>query len=274
MSYEPSHLPRKLTFAPEVARLGRNVILLKRQYEQIARSWATLTASERQMYERSNMAPELNETTRRYVYALEPARFILSALGLSTGLHAGYVAESPCTRMEVDPWLVAGGLRKSRWIDMPPHDFLSFADELDQATAHDEPAGSSTSWLDPFPLLWAKEGKNRIQMYQDLQRPLLTSVEVCRFMPPEALRLHKSVIDNSVWMLRYVEEALPVAWAAKMYRQGVISGSSRVLPFPQIAVPLLLQYGVKVGCGWGWPWRIGRSAQLRESRLVRSIGWS
>ncbi len=176
--------------------------------------------------------------------------------------------------MRVDPWLVAGGFRKPAWIAMSQTSFLPLAQELDADTAAGKTSGSSSHWLQPFALFWAGEGKNRIQLYQDANRPLLTSADTCRFLPSEALRLYKSVIDSTVWLVRYVPEALPQQWAQRMYHLGGDSNQAQILPFPEVVVPLLKGYGVKVDRGWGLPWRISKAARAEESRFVRSRGWS
>lgn len=262
-----------LTFPTDVAKLGRAIITLKRSFEGIARTWPSLSQEDRRDYEKANMAPQLEGDSGRHVYAFWPDRFVFSVLGMRQGSHACYESNGDRILRKVDPWHVAGGLRKRQWIDMRPAEFLGFADELDNATAQGDTPESSTHWLKPFPLLWAGEGKNRIQMYQDTQRPLLTNADACQFLPPGALRLYRSVVDDSVWMLRFIEEALSPDWATRMMRMGA-SPKAQVLPFPKVAVPLLLHYGVKVDRGWGLPWRIGKSAQAKESRLVRSSGWS
>lgn len=261
-------------FDADMMKSGRAVISLKQRFEKIARSWPTLSAEGRRQYELAHMAPELNETTGQFVYALQPDHFILSLMGMRRWLHACYEVEQQNALIEVDPWLVAGGLRKQSWISMLPSTFLDFADALDRATFDkDSSVGSFTHWLKPFPLLWAGEGKNRVESYQETERQLLTNVEVCRFLPSQSLRLYKSAINDTVWLVRYVGE-LSSEWTSRMDRYGEPSTPMQVLPFPDLAVPLLQRYGVKIDRGWGWPWRISRAAQLRESRLVRSVGWS
>jgi hypothetical protein len=261
-----------LQFSQEQLAHGRAVARLKRRFESIARSWGELTPLARRRYERANLAPQLHPDTRRPVYALEPDHFLFSVLGVHRWGHRCYEDHGARRLLTVDPWLVTGGFRKRKWHDLTQGEFEAFADSLDACTRLGDPAlGSTTQWLEPFPLLWATEGKNRVQLYQDLERPMPTLALPCRFLPAESLRLYRSVLNDSVWLLRWVDEAMPTAWAARMARHDT---GPIVMPFPDEGVPLLLSYGVKADRGWGAPWRISKAARAAASRAARVHGWS
>lgn len=263
----------RMNFSAEELNRGRAVIELKRKYEAIARRWKTFNAEQRRQHESSNFAPRIHPTTGEFVYALSPDHFLFAALGVSKWHHATYCSQES-RLVDVDPWLVAGGLRKQAWIDRKPAGFQEFLPQLDVATRMgDRSTGSFTSWLQPLPLFWATEGKNRIQSYQDTNTRLLTSAETCCFLPAASLRLYQSVLDESVWLLRFVG-GLRLDWRARMERQGGERPTQVVLPFPEVGVPLLRSYGVTVDRGWGLPWRITKGAQVRESEKIRAMGWS
>lgn len=210
------------------------------------------------------------------MYAFEPDRFIFAALGLQRWQHASYAETDISGVRTVSPWIVAGGLRKRAWFDMDSSTFLNLVPSLDEATRErDDGHGSTTAWLKPFPLLWAREGKNRIQSYQDTETMLLTDTRVCDFLPASVLRLYRSVVNSSVWILRYVGG--DPFWDRKIGHMETAMRGGRpfraILPFPEVGVPLLLNYGVKVDRGWDLPWRISEAAKQEASRRVRAEGW-
>jgi len=269
--------PRQLTFSNENMKLGRAVIELKRKYEAIARSWQTLTKSDRKQFELQNLAPQIHPTTGNFIYAFRPDNFIFAVLGANYWSHASYGATEGKHLTIVNPWLIAGGLRKKSWFDMDQSVFQQLVPQFEAATISDNTGlGSFSSWLKPFPLLWAEEGKNRIQSYQDTNTDLLTSVTICEFMPAASLRLYRSVLDNSVWLLRYVG-GIDAHWDHQIQQMGALRRQrfgKVVLPFPEVGVPLLQNYGVKIDKGWGAPWRLVKHAEIQECKHVRSQGWS
>ncbi|MFC4424522.1 hypothetical protein [Cupriavidus pampae] len=252
------------------------MIELKRHFESIARRWHTLSPEEQAQLRKQNVAPQQLRDTNAFVYAFEPEWFIFAALGLQRWHHASYVETDISGIRVVPPWIVAGGLRKRAWFDLDFSTFLNLVPSLDAATLEgDDGHGSTTSWLKPFPLLWAKEGKNRIQCYQDTETTLLTDTRTCDALPASLLRLYRSVVSSSVWILRYVGG--DPFWDRKVADMETAMRSGRpfrsILPFPEVGVPLLLNYGVKVDRGWDLPWRIGEAAKQEESRRVRAHGW-
>lgn len=272
--YKNTHT--KLSFSHEDVMLGRAVIHLKRKYEAIARGWASFPKDERKCLERQNLQPQTHSTTGQLVYAFEPDKFIFATLGINSWGHASYNPKGS-QLASVDSWFVAGGLRKKKWFNFDRNEFQQLIPVFDAATSSDNSGnGSFTSWLKPFPLLWAGEGKNRIQSYQDTNNDLFTSVTTCEFLPAASLRLYQSVFNNSVWLLRYVG-GIDSNWDQRIQRHSGYKEhgfDKAILPFPEVGVPLLLKYGVKVDRGWGAPWRLIKSAEIKESARIRSAGWS
>lgn len=261
-----------LSFSPDDVARGRAVTALKRKFEGVARAWKTMSADDRERCAREGLAPQALRGGEQIVYAFQPDRFVFACLGLTHILHSACRDEGESV-VTVDPWLVSGGLRKKAWFDVSRATLEERIPHLDADTMrHGTSSGSSTSWLAPLPVLWAKEGKNRIHTYQNENIPLLTTAARCNFFPASLLRLYRSVWDETVWCLRYVGG--DANWDDRVVRRLRDPMRRVVLPFPEVGVPLLLAYGVQVDRGWGVPWRLNASARLRESERVRSTGWS
>ena len=194
----------QLTFSNKAIELGRSIVELKRKFEEIARGWTTLSLIERKQLEVLNLDPQIETRTGKFVYAFMPDKFLFATLGLGGWGDASYKLTNS-RLVGVNPWVVVGGLRKQNWFHMDHNKFQSFVPNLDADTKIGcRDSGSFTKWLKPLPLLWASEGKNRIQLYQDTNTDLFTSAEVCEFIPTKSLRLYKSVVNSDVWLLRYV----------------------------------------------------------------------
>lgn len=265
----------QLNFSNKEIELGRSIVELKRRFEEIARDWTTRSLNERERLKVLNLDPQIETTTGKLVCAFMPDDFLFATLGLGGWGHASYESQNR-QLVGVNPWLVAGGFRKKKWFHMDHHEFQSFVPTLDADTKIGKrESGSFTNWLKPLPLLWASEGKNRIQLYQDTNTDLFTSAGVCKFIPANSLRLYKSVVNSNVWLLRYVG-GIDQSWDGRIHRLASKDGQEIervVLPFPEVAVPLLQHYGVKVDRAWGWPWRLTKGSQIQESKRVRSSGW-
>jgi hypothetical protein len=265
--------PKNMNFSKEEMQLGRNVILLKRKYEEIARKWESFDEMQRDQFRKANLDPQIHPTTGKHVYAFWPDEFVFAVLGISGWGHASYRTEKEIVAT-VDPWIVSGGLRKKDWFNFDREQFVNLIPDLDKATrASDTGVGSFTTWLKPFPLLWANEGKNRVQQYQDANIALLTSVKHSEFLPAHSLRLSRSVYDASVWVVRYIGCG-DSAWDDRVQRLIGNGPDKMVLPFPQVGVPLLQSYGVKVDRAWGLPWSLRKSAETEASIRFRKHGWS
>lgn len=260
-------------FAGDLAALGKRVIELKRHLEDVARRWQGLDEAERKAAAKAGVAPVLNETTGQHVYALSPDWFVFGVLGVQKWLHATYQGEEKFLTA-VDPWIVCGGLRKLSWLACTKSELQAMAPLLDADTrVGGTRLGSTTTWLDPLPVLFAKEGKNRIHMYQNFGMELLTTAERGKFLPSKALRLYRSPWNSDVWALRYVG-GLDSEWEARMQHRVRRIGDVAVLPFPKVGVPLLTAHGVARDRGWGPAWRFSAAAQKKESTEVRAAGWS
>lgn len=261
-----------LNFSPEDVARGRAIAELKRKFEGVARAWESMSADDRQRCTDDGLSPQKLKDSDQIVYAFQPDRFVFACLGLSHILHSACREEGESV-VTVDPWLVSGGLRKPAWFDVSRATLEERIPYLDADTMrHGRDSGSSTSWLAPLPVLWAKEGKNRIHTYQNENIPLLTTAARCNFLPAKLLRLYRSVWDETVWCLRYVGG--DANWDDRVTRRLHNPLRRVVLPFPEAGVPLLLAYGVQVDRGWGVPWRLNASARSRASAQVRSTGWS
>ncbi len=250
--------------------MARQVLELKLKFEHVARQWFDFDAGERRACETQGLAPEIDKRTGEPIYALSPHVFVLGTLGMGKRQwmyrSTRELADAEGIR-KVDPWVVAGATRKPAWFETPD-EFEVFASRLDQATLDGEPlVRSTTEWIKPFPLLIAGEGKNRVETYQKVQRPLVTHVTVREFVPAKTLRLYRSIWNSSVWLLRVVGDE-PTWWS-----ENLEPGYS-VLPFPEVGVPLLQAYGVEVDRGWGWRMRASMGAQKLASSRVRAAGWS
>ena len=178
-----------LSFSREDVARGRAVATLKRKFEGVARAWETMSADDRKRHTLEGLAPQRLPGGARLVYAFQPDRFVFACLGLTHILHSACRDEGESV-VTVDPWLVSGGLRKPAWFEVSRATLEERIPHLDADTMRrGRFSGSSTSWLAPLPVLWAKEGKNRIHTYQNENIPLLTTAARCNFLPASLLRL-------------------------------------------------------------------------------------
>lgn len=152
----------------------------------------------------------------------------------------------------VTAWACVGWNRHQR-ASMPADDALRLARQLDDHTRGDDSQRAIGHWFEPFPLVLMGEGKNRVDLYREHDLPLLVQLRIAALAPAASLML-KPVLgcDNLVAL-----ECLD----ASFWRDGE---RIALLPFPDLAVPLLRAYGVQ--------WARGRHVLTPRSRALHGAG--
>lgn len=169
-----------------------------------------------------------------YRAALWPTKFVDVCLPFSD-VTGKYDDE----RVEVlEPHLVVGGTCMS-YPDRTEEDHHQI---LDRLNSHTENPGDPVKRADAaqytkvgkLPVYAAYEGKNRVELYQHLDKSIKAFVKKTAYPAPDCLRVERTFPFGHYVLICTDEDFAPVGH------------NKRVLPFPEAVLPLLSAYGVNI----------------------------
>lgn len=173
--------------------------------------------------------------THLYALSMSPSRFVQDTLPFSQISHSldGYVED-------IDPFLVIGSTYKvyeegNETISQKIERLNSLPDKpyMDLERINN---GACYCKIGKLPLYVAREGKNRVLMYQSAKQPIRAIITRTEFPEPEELTIHPVLPFN----LYAISCSNPIFYRNTGY-------SIAMLPFHELVLPLLSSYGVKVG---------------------------
>lgn len=173
-----------------------------------------------------------------HAYAISPYGFVEAITG-----PFNRISNRPSVRLvEVPSEYVVGAPWRGH--KLPTQiDARRLFNKFDQGTIeYDTTCGSLSNWLTHLPIVWAGEGKNRIQLYRRFGQPLLTNLTRHHFPKPCELSLRR-VRCSQNWVL----ECHSKKYLDRSPYGALHVGERRfLLPFPQYSVPLFRSYGVSM----------------------------
>jgi hypothetical protein len=192
--------------------------------------------------------------------AVAPPAFIEHALPFAA---PAWMHEEPASVERLDAHLVIGA--NFRQYPAPTADLLH---DLDEASRCDAFGAAEYVHLGSLPLWVAREGKNRVNAYRQLGRPV--TARVFQSIYPDSARLALRAVRGSHAVFLVHRNPLPVQCNGD---EEVIPAGSRVLAFPKSTVPLLEQYGVQWAPALPPSWAGPAVSEIRviRAKLSRSI---
>lgn len=156
--------------------------------------------------------------------AVTPSKFIEAALPFSEILHCK--AKAYISMVSSD--LIVSGTYKDYspclcFEPRPEKDLMSWSDSLHGSASCKHEAPRVTK-IGKLPLFVATEGKNRVEVFKKNNRPMKVLVTEMPYPSSDELVLYRS-FPFGKYTLQYDKQR-------------------RVLPFPEVIVPLLVEYGV------------------------------
>lgn len=226
------HSDKKARQAEEIIRRG---ISLKAKIEKAGRDWSAFEATD-ELLKEGIPAPKVKKLNRQIAFTTN------SFLDLLIGpFHAK--TDNPQTLVSVPADLVIGAPwqgheSKSR------KEAVSFFKKFDKWTAESEPLlGATGTWYEPFPLIRAGEGKNRVSLAQEHRLPYWSQVFHYKMAPPKSLIL-RPVFFSKHWLLQCSDEHYFPGGSDSPFK---IRRNEFLVAFPSLTLPLLSLYGVKTG---------------------------
>ena len=199
---------------------ARALVAEKDAFDEVGRKFAPRSWKEKIQAFASGMVTPKHGWT-----AVCPAQFVRVALPFST-LYYHY---DEMRSVSVDPGLVVSGTYNDYsptgyFIPTPPEQTMAWSDGL--ATEENKYSTQSprSCQIGSLPLFVALEGKNRVELFKQHNRPMQVLVTPTPYPAASELSLFRS---------------LPCGVYSLAYR-----GQRQVLPFPRNVVPMLQKYGV------------------------------
>lgn len=140
---------------------------------------------------------------------------------------------------DVDPFLVVGGTfnlydREEKGTE------LDEINRLNKLTKND-PKNKNASYfykVGDLPLYIAQEGKNRVLMFQKHNKPITARIQQQKFPKPHELKIH-NILPFNLYALSCTN--------ADFYTRSQKPKEPVALPFPELVLPILENYGVEKG---------------------------
>ncbi|HEX8368498.1 MAG TPA: hypothetical protein VF604_08150 [Pyrinomonadaceae bacterium] len=163
-----------------------------------------------------------------------------------------YDFEQEPTTEELDPFQIVGGTYQSYKNE---NDGSEKVCDILNSGSFDDPGKYEK--LGELPLYLAREGKNRVRLFQKHNRKVKAKIVHWTLSPPTSLRLYRTLLSRQ-YLLSCADHRF-------IHKEDTI-----ILPFPDVTVPLYQAYGVQVARRFLLPLSVSAKREAIENRIKRS----